>query len=100
MKTKDLYKLEDIIKDILEKDYMARSDDAYLIFRVVQVTHPHMAGTTFAEVMLNAKRNKLNFESIRRCRQKIQAKYPELKDKYTAEVRENEQDEYERYALN
>lgn len=100
MKTKDLYKLEDIIKDILEKDYMARSDDAYLIFRVVQVTHPQMAGTTFAEVMLNAKKNKLNFESIRRCRQKIQAKYPELKDKHTAEVRENEQDEYERYALN
>lgn len=35
MKTKDLYKLEDIITEILEKDYRARTDDAYLIFLVV-----------------------------------------------------------------
>lgn len=99
MRTKELVKLEDIIKDILEKDYMARSDDAYLIFRVVQVTHPQLAGTTFAEVMLNAKKNKLNFESIRRCRQKLQATYPRLKDRRISEIRNDEQISYKEYAL-
>lgn len=99
MKTKDLYKLEDIIKEILEKDYRARKDDAYLIFLVIQRTHPYMAGTTFANVMFNAKSNKINFESIRRCRQKVQAKHPELKDEKTANARYEEQSEYERYAV-
>lgn len=59
-----------------------------------------MAGTTFANVMFNAKNRKLNFESIRRCRQRIQAKRPELKDTKTADARYEEQNEYERYALN
>ncbi len=99
MKTKDLYKLEDIIKEILEKDYRAREDDAYLIFLVVQKTHPDIAGTTFANVMFNAKKNKINFESIRRCRQKLQAKYPDLKNKDTTSLRSKEQTEYKEYAI-
>ena len=39
------------------------------------------------------------FESIRRTRQKIQAKRPELKDITTAIARFEEQNEYERYAI-
>ncbi len=100
MKTRELYKLEDIVKEMLEKDYRAREDDAYLIFLVVQKMHPDMAGTTFANVMFNAKKNKINFESIRRCRQKVQATHPELKNKEIAEARFEEQTEYEKYALN
>lgn len=99
MRTKELVKLEDVIKDILQKDYIARNDDAYLIFRVVQITHPQLAGRTFAEVMLNAKKNKLNFESIRRCRQKLQSTYPELKNKQISEIRSDEQLQYKEYAL-
>ena len=64
MKTKDLYRLDKIVTEILEKDYRAREDDAYLIFLVVQKTRP------------------------------------ELKDTQIANARFEEQNEYERYALN
>lgn len=50
--------------------------------------------------MLNAKKNKINFESIRRCRQKVQEKHPNLKDSKTAEARFKEQSEYQRFARN
>lgn len=99
MKTKELRKIADIVKDILEQDDLARTDDNYLIFKVVQITHPQEAGKAFAEVMLNAKSNKINFESIRRCRQKVQEKYPELKDANTTEKRAEEVSEYRKFAL-
>lgn len=99
MKTKELRKIADIVKDILEQDELARTDDNYLIFRVVQITHPQETGKAFSEVMLNAKSNKINFESIRRCRQKVQEKYPELKDMSTAEKRAEEISEYRKFAL-
>lgn len=100
MKTKDLYKLEDVVKDILENDYLARTDDCYLILRVIQKMHPQMAGSVFTTAMMNAKEKKISFESITRARRKIQKQYPELKDKKTTEARYNEQDEYIKYALN
>lgn len=100
MKTKELIKISDIVKEILEKDELARKDDNYLILRVVQIMHPEEAGKAFIDVMFNAKKNKINFESIRRCRQKVQQEHPELKDKETAEARFEEQSEYQRFAIN
>ena len=100
MKTKELMQISNVVKDILETDELARRDDCYLILKVVERTHPTEIGKTFAEVMFNAKRNKINFESIRRCRQKIQERYPELKDIKTAEARFEEQSEYQRFAIN
>lgn len=94
MKLMELVKIADIVKDILETDTLAREDDCYLMLKVLERTHPEEVGKTFSEVMLHAKRNKINFESIRRCRQKVQEKHPELKEKETAEAREEEQLEY------
>lgn len=99
MKTENLRKIADIVKDILEKDDLARTDDCYLMLKVLEKTHPQEVGKAFAEVMLNAKRNKINFESIRRCRQKVQEKYPELRDIDTAEKRAEEIGEYRKFAL-
>lgn len=100
MKTQKLIKLSDTIKEILEQDELARKDDCYLMLRVLEKTHPQEVGKKFAEVMLNAKKNKINFESIRRCRQKVQEKYPNLKDLKTVEARFEEQSEYQRFARN
>lgn len=100
MKTKELIRISDIVKEILEEDELARKDDNYLILRVVQIMHPEEVGKTFVDVMFNAKKNKINFESIRRCRQKVQQKHPELKDIETAEARFEEQSEYQRFAIN
>lgn len=94
MKTEELYKITNIVKEILETDELARRDDSYLMLKVLERTHPKEVGKKFSEVMLNAKRNKINFESIRRCRQKVQEKNPELKDKETSKAREREQSEY------
>lgn len=99
MKTKDLIRLEDRVKEILEKDELARKDDCYLFLKVLEITHPNEVGKTFRDVLLNAKKNKINFESIRRCRQKVQEKHPELKDNKTAEARFEEQNEYQRFAI-
>lgn len=100
MKTQKLIKLSDAIKEILEKDELARKDDCYLMLKVLEKTHPQEVGKKFADVMLNAKKNKINFESIRRCRQKVQSRYPYLKDSKTAEARFEEQSEYQRFARN
>lgn len=99
MKTKELKKLADIVKDILKQDKLARTDDCYLMLKVLQITHPSEIGKIFADVMLNAKSNKINFESIRRCRQKVQEKYPKLKDVCIAEKRVKEIGEYRKFAL-
>lgn len=77
-----------IVESILLDDIKARKDDCYLILRVVEKLHPEETGKSFEDVMLNAKKNHINFESIRRCRQKVQSEYPELKDEETMIVRE------------
>ncbi len=99
MNTSKLKRMADIVKDILEQDNLARTDDCYLTLKVLKITHPKEVGKTFAEVMLNAKRNKINFESIRRCRQKVQEKYPHLKDISTTEKRAEEIIEYRKFAI-
>lgn len=99
MKTEELIQISDVVKEILVKDVLARKDDCYLMLKVIEKTHPKEVRKTFGEVMLNAKKNKINFESIRRCRQKIQEKFPELKEVDTAKVRKEEQKEYEEYAI-
>ena len=97
MKVMELNRIADIVKAILEEDKLAREDDCYLMLKVLEKTHPEEVGKRFSEVMLNAKRNKINFESIRRCRQKVQEKNPQLKNIKTAEAREAEQEEYLEY---
>lgn len=56
MKLNKLIKLEKVVKEILENDELARKDDNYLIFRVVQAINPDIAGTTFANAMFGAKK--------------------------------------------
>lgn len=79
MKVEKLKNISKIVKEILEQDERAREDDAYLIFLVVQKINPEMAGSMFRDVMFNAKSKGISFESIRRCRQKVQEQNPELR---------------------
>ena len=48
--------------------------------------------------MFNAKSKGISFESITRCRRKLQEKYPELVDKETAKARKYKQKEYINYS--
>lgn len=96
---KNLNQLKDIVEEILINDEKARKDDNYLILKVVEKLHPEQVEKSFDEVMLNAKKNRINFESIRRCRQKVQQLYPELKDFNTATKRQNEIERYLNFAF-
>lgn len=94
MKKAELQSLKKVVEEILEKDKLARKDDCYLILEVIRKLYPFEVGKTFANVMFNAKSKGISFESITRVRRKIQKRYPELKDKETAELRDVEQKEY------
>lgn len=96
---KNLNQLKDIVERILIDDEKARKDDNYLILKVIEKLHPDEVGKSFNEVMLNAKHNKINFESIRRCRQKVQQLYPELKDFDTATKRQKAIESYLDFAF-
>lgn len=98
MKKEKLQKLEKVIEEILRNDDLARKDDCYLILKVVEKKYPTETGKTFAQVMFGAKNKGISFESITRARRKVQKKYPELKDKKTAEIRNEEQEEYIAYS--
>ena len=98
MKLYKLIKLEKIVEEVLQLEPLAREDDCYLIFKVVQRTNPELAGATFANVMFNAKAKGISFESITRARRKVQKKHPELVHAETEEARQIEQIEYIEYA--
>lgn len=98
MKKLRLMNLEKIIEPILRKEELARCDDCYLILQVVRKLYPYESGRTFANVMMGAKQKGISFESITRCRRRLQKKYPELKDEYVAQKRDEEQQEYIDYS--
>lgn len=98
MKNNSLNNIQRIVEDILIEDVTARKDDCYLILRVVEILHPDEIEKTFEEVMLNAKKNRINFESVRRCRQKVQAEHPELKDEVTSFHRNRKMFEFSNFA--
>ena len=93
-----LKNLEKIVREVLENDELARRDDCYLILQVVSRLYPNQIGKKFETVMFGAKHKEISFESITRCRRKIQEKNPELKDEITAIARENKQKEYIKYS--
>lgn len=96
---RNLNDLRKVVEVILINDVNARKDDNYLILKVIEILHPSEANKSFSDVMLNAKNNKINFESIRRCRQKVQELNPKLKDKETAKARECAVDNYKDFAF-
>lgn len=101
MKTKDLYKLEDVVKDVLTNFEETRADDFHLIYSVYrELDFVHTTRELFHEIMLNHKEYGLPpFESITRARRKIQKNHPELANKKVQVARYNETSEYIDYAI-
>lgn len=98
MKKEKIKNIEKIVEKILRIDELAQKDDCYLILKVIQNLYPLEVGKTFEAVMFGAKNKGISFESITRARRKLQKKYPELKDKETAEIRQAEEKEYIEYS--
>lgn len=93
-------RVESLVKSILELDPEARNDDFKLIAEVYYYINTETGKLPFNVVMLAHKDLKLpSLESITRARRKIQAEYDYLKaSKEIVEIRENEEEEYRRYA--
>lgn len=96
-----LYKIEDLVKEILEESEPAREDDFILVANVYYKIAPEIINIPFGKVMLGHKALGLPyFESIRRTRQKLQAENENLKPrKEVQDARLNETSKYINYAI-
>ena len=78
-KATELKTTQDIVKDILERDEQARNSDDYLYCMVCRSIDDISVHLPFWKVLLNRKDfHYPAFESVRRSRQKMQQKFPEL----------------------
>lgn len=96
-----LSKLEPVVKKVLTEYKATRSDDFKLVYAVYrELDFFHTTKELFCEIMLNHKLYNLPpFESITRCRRKLQKDYPELANEKTKEKRLNKTAEYIDYAI-
>lgn len=99
-----IHKLEDVVKPILEVNPIARGDDFELVLRVYEKLlsySDYLDDMSFRELMHNHIALELPpFESITRCRRKLQQMYPELRpDEEIQIIRTNETETYIEYAL-
>ena len=94
-----LYIMENVVLEILENSPAARSDDYVLMWLVCQKVNPEIVEKPFADVLYNHKALGLpNWETVTRCRRKIQEKRPDLVAPETARKRRKEEQEYREYA--
>lgn len=95
---KKFWDTEKIIKQILEEISITRGDDNLLYITYWRKIAPDISFIEFFKrpVMHGG----VTFKRVERCRRKIQEKYPELKDKESADARLEETANYIDYAVN
>lgn len=99
MTAKKLYKLEDIVKPILEESEDSRNDDYYLYCKVLESTNPEaMKHSLFSCLMRHKELGLPSYESVSRVRRRLQAKYPHLESERTRKRRMKETEAYIEYA--
>lgn len=95
-----LYKVEDIVYQVLKEVPEARKDDFVLVAEVYNRIQPLINNVSFNRVMLAHKELGLPyFESISRARRRLQSIFEELRpSKEVQEARDEEQLVYREYA--
>lgn len=93
--------VEDKVRDVLEKFPETRSDDYLLVGFTWAIHYGIDPSKSIAEVFRHHEKYKLpGWDSIRRCRQKIQEREPSLRaDKQTEDIRLNKQKDYIAYSM-
>ena len=83
MNTKALYKITNLVKEILEENIQARNSDTYLYLQVIYkvgllkgINMNEMSVTDF--LLRRSSLNFPNYETVSRVRRKLQAEHPEL----------------------
>ena len=93
---KSLFKVENIVKDILSWNPNTREDDFVLIYHVYMVINPLLLSKPFGEVlMLHSHYGLPSFESIFRARRKVQQYNPDLRaSKKAIKIRKDTEEYY------
>lgn len=94
--------LEKFVKEVLIEVPESRDDDYILIAEVCNRIQPAVGHLQFNVCMLGHKEMGLpSFESITRCRRKLQAEYEELhSSKYLQKLRKEQEEEIRKYVNN
>lgn len=91
MKSEELMNTQQIVQRILETNREARESDRALYMEVIKLRNSQMLEFPFADVLRYFKDFGVPcYESVGRCRRKLQAQFPELRGS-----RDNEQARYE-----
>ena len=78
----EILNIKDTVKTLLEIREELRDDDTHLITSIWMLKYPNVSEVSFLDFVIDLRVKKLiNPESIRRCRQKLQQEYPELRGK-------------------
>ena len=93
-----LHTMEKIVLEVLEEHPQTRQDDYILMLKVCEKTNPKILDCTFKLAMKLHHFQMPNWETVTRCRRKIQAKRPDLVAPVTARKRRKQEEEYRKYA--
>lgn len=101
---KKLLTIENEVKNILEKEPLARKDDMYLYF-IYCTKYGVLNSRAFVKLFYNKNfRKEYNipvFESVSRSRRKLQQEYEYLRpEQKVQDARTNKEADYIRYAIN
>lgn len=89
-----LESVKDMVLSLLERYKIAQKDD-YILYLLVLRELGINTKLPIQELFLNSKEYRLpSFKSVERSRRGIQRIRPDLKDKKTAIIRENEQEKF------
>lgn len=91
-------KIEPIVLEILTNNQAARGDDFILVFEVYK---SYIEKDTSLETVCKYHKelDLPSFETITRCRRKLQAEQPELASEEIKKLRAEEEKEFKQYAL-
>ena len=101
----EIIKLYDLVKKLLQEKEELRGDDDLLYLSVIRIVHPYwnngrtttnIENVTIGEFFNSRKSAKLpTFESVTRCRRKVQEERPDLKPcKKIQEARTKREEEF------
>ena len=93
-----LQTMEKLVLQMLEEYPQTRQDDYILMLKVCEKINPDILNKPFQLVMKTHHFFMPNWETVTRCRRKIQAKRPDLVAPVTARRRQKEEAEYREYA--
>lgn len=105
----EIIKLYDLVKKLLQEKEELRGDDDLLYLTVIRIVHPYwnngrittdIENATIGEFFTSRKSVKLpTFESVTRCRRKVQEEKPDLRPcKKVQEARRMKQDEFYKWS--